>query len=671
MLLTDLSLRIEYRSDQDDIISDFYVPCLKASTQYWRAVGFFTSHGLALAGRGLVTFIANSGKMRLVASPLLTEEDEEAIEKGYESRDKVIERAILRELDWDRLTYNDAKIRLECLAWLVADGRLEIRLAIPREARKSGGIYHEKLGIFADAAGNRVAFSGSANETHGGLVSNFEALDVFKSWDDPKERVSRKEANFLRLWQNQTDGLDVMPFPEAARSKIIQYRPKTLPAGEPSCSTPRLRDYQEEAIDAWLKAGCVGVLAMATGSGKTITSLAALSRLIQSKGSMFVVVACPYQHLVEQWDEECRKFGFSPVLAYQSSRLWEGVLGSQILEYNLRARRVVVVVVTHTTLTSVKFTEMISRVNGNTLMIADEVHHLGSQTYEKNLPRGFKFRLGLSATPDRWMDEVGTHALREYFGDTVFEYSLDRAIAEGRLSKYTYYPHLVELTGGEMEDYRDLTIQIAQAFGRQKTDEGAVRRLEALMRQRTALLNRAERKLPLVRELLRRELDVRHTLFYCAPGRVESLVHLLGAELGLFVHEFTAREDPRTRATLLEDFSAGRIQALVAMKCLDEGVDVPATRVAYILASSSNPREFIQRRGRILRLEKGKESAIIHDLITVPPSGPLDPSLFSIERGIVKRELRRFREFASASQNRVEAEDAVLTIAKRYHLLDY
>ncbi len=172
-------------------------------------------------------------------------------------------------------------------------------------------------------------------------------------------------------------------------------------------------------------------------------------------------------------------------------------------------------------------------------------------------------------------------------------------------------------------------------------------------------------------ELLADKTDqLHHTLFYCAPGRIV-LVYELLADLGLRIAKFTAEESTAERQELLKMFASGHLQALVAMKCLDEGVDVPSTRSAYILASSSNPKEFIQRRGRILRQSPSKEHAEIHDLITVPRIDyrQYPTATFCTERKIIGRELERFNEFAGMALNEFEARNKIWELAKDYDLL--
>ena len=614
MSLQKLNLQCEYRSDQTNTVTDFYVPCLNVSREYWRAVGYFTSHGLALAARGLSSFLQNEGKMRLVASPMLTEEDILAIQQGYSAREDVVEKAIIRELDGDFTEIIDH--RLKCLAWLIAEKRLDIKIASPSEFNLNnyGAIYHEKMGVFIDSDGNTVAFTGSQNETAGGLVVNFESIDVYWSWSDPDRRVQRKIDNFKRLWNNLTPKLNVLDFPVAAKQRLLEYKPTSPPSIEPEILTVdlsakesgksysyrlkvidlpptlKLRDYQQEAIEAWFLNGCRGFLEMATGSGKTITALSALVRLIKEKKRLFVLIACPFQHLVEQWNKEASQFGIRPILAYQSQRTWVDRFREALIDFNFENLKVVCTITTHDTFISDVMQRMLGDLQGEAVLIADEAHHLGATKSRQNLPNAFNHRLGLSATPNRWFDPEGTAALKAYFGETVYDFPLSRAIEAGYLCTYSYHPQLVELTEDELDRYEVLTAKIAKLYARKNGDEVTEKLLEALLRQRTDLLNRAENKLPMLKQLLARQSEpLHHALFYCAPGQIDEVISMLGHELGLHVHRFTAEESTEDRKSLLDRIASGNLQGLVAMKCLDEGVDVPGIQSAYILASSSNP----------------------------------------------------------------------------------
>lgn len=698
MSLRDLQLLYEYRSDRTNIVGSFYIPCLSQSKEYLRAVGFFTSRGLALGGRGLASFMKQDGYMRLVASPWLEPEDVEAFAKGYEARDDILERALLRQLG-EELMNEPASMtrhRLQCIAWLIADERLEIRIALPSLSllRNGSGIYHEKIGVFTDAAGDSVAFTGSPNETVGGLVSNFESIDVFKSWEDTHGRVERKRSNFERLWNGLTAGLTVMEFPTAVKRRLLCFRAATRPEADieseaggyayAPVSPPaevvdvprqlRLRPYQVKAVKEWRDHSGRGILSMATGSGKTITALASAVGLLKEIGSIFVVVTCPFQHLVDQWADEARAFGFRPILAYQSRHAWLDTLNGRIVDYNLGNRDHVLVIASHATFIGEPMQNSLLRLKKPALIVADEVHHLGAKKGRTRLPQVFSYRLGLSATPDRWFDEEGTTVLTEYFGQTVYEFPLKDAIEDGCLSRYYYYPCLVELTSEELQEYEDLTRRIALMF-KDGAEPGEVAMLDSLLRKRSRILNTASNKLCALRHLVEREPELHHALFYCVYGQIDEVTSMLGNELGYRVHNFTMDESAEERKMLLQSFASGEIQALIAMRCLDEGVDVPSTQTAYMLASSSNPREFIQRRGRVLRRSPGKESAAIHDMIATPSRSyywnPMNQQTLNIERRILRKELTRFKEFAECSENRFQATEVIWDLAKTYNLLDF
>ncbi len=679
MSLRELTLRSEYRSDGADLVADFYTPCLRHATRYWRAVGYFTSGGLALYAKGLATFIRRSGKMRLVTGPCLARDDIEAIQRGYEARNAQF-LAGFSESEFQTI----ARDRLALLTWLIAHRHLDIKIACTADASEINprAIYHEKLGIFLDDTDNAVAFAGSLNETVGGLLSNFESIDVYLSSEDTQQRVQQKVDNFRRLWNNATDTLAVVDFPTALAEELLspQLVYDTMPSPdspvvvEPEeAYLPRglvLRAYQQEAIDAWFANGCRGLWEMATGTGKTITALAALAKLKEEKATLFVLIACPYKHLVNQWRKEAEQFGFEPIVAYESSVRWVPQFNTALMRYNWQVCDVVCTITTHSTFIADTMQKLLSKLKRAAVFVADEVHHLGATQSRQKLPEVFDYRLGLSATPNRWFDNEGTAALKRYFRETVYEFSLRKAIEEGCLCPYCYYPHLVELTDEELDEYKNLTDRIARLYRHANTDEPN-EALERLLIKRATLLNKAENKLQVLEQLLEdRNEPLHHALFYCAPGQIDSVLPML-TDLGLRIAKFTAEESTTERRELLEMFASGHLQALVAMKCLDEGVDVPSTQTAYILASSSNPREFIQRRGRILRKAPGKEHAEIHDLVAVPPQAyrQYPSATFAAERKIVARELKRFNEFAGMALNPFHARSRIWEVAKGYNLL--
>lgn len=687
MPLTDLAIPTMMDSSSSNLIADFFTPVLSASVRYDRGVGYFSSGWLRVAAEGMVQFATNGGRARWVTSPILDAEDWDAMRAGdLARRDTVLRQALRRNIEDLRKSLESDT--LSALAWMVADGIIDFRLALPRNKLLSGD-FHDKFGIFQDADGNRLSFNGSYNDSIQGL-RNYESIKVFGEWYPAFAPLVIADAErFELLWNNQDPNVRTFDLPQAAHEQILRLRtqkrgyprpewvqqdaedpqsmaPYALPA-IPDSLTPR--DYQSVAIDAWFKNDCRGLLEMATGSGKTITALLASVRLYEQQERLAVVVAVPYQHLVDQWDTEARRFGYLPILAYQNQAKWRADLDRQCFEFASEYRKSICVIATHATLTTSAFQHSLGRLTGPVMFIADEVHHMGAEKRRESYPQHIPFRMALSATPDRWFDEIGTRATRAYFGDTVFRFPLSKAIGVC-LTPYEYHPHLVPLTDVEMGEYARLSRSIWSLTDSEEEDDWELRRL--LLIKRDQLLNRATNKLKALSELIDAEPSLLHTLFYTTAGQIDPVIELLGWQKGLLVRRFTASETPVQRRDLLAEFASGRLQALVAMKCLDEGVDIPATRKAFILASSSNPREFVQRRGRLLRQSPGKTHAVIHDLIAMPPLAVAGRAGVSeTERRVVQRELGRFREFANLAQNKHHALDVVWDLAKRYGLMDF
>lgn len=679
-----LGIADEYRRGHASLVADFYIPCLNASTAYWRAAGYFTSTSLALVAAGLSRFLTHDGEMRLIASPVLSPEDAAAIRRGVEARTDVLAAALLRHFDpsdYDSIVRD----RLGFLAWLVAAERLEIRIALTTSGQ---GIYHEKFGLFFDGSGNSVAFSGSPNETFGGLEANFESIDVFKSWNADAHRVELKRIAFEDLWSNRMPGAQTVPIPDAIRDRLLTLRPMKIPTRDPlepqgvplashvmakESARPPARGYQQEAIAAWLNNDEKGVLSMATGTGKTLTGLHCAAESLGRHKSMLLVVSAPYVHLVDQWADEIRAFGWLPTVCYGSSKKWKRALETELSDLQLGLRNLAVCVVTQDALTSDHFAQVLASLKPGhrRMLIGDEVHGLGSAGYLTRLQRlEFQSTLGLSATPERWRDDE-TDMLYEYFGQVVYEYALQRAIEAGFLVPYRYVPRLVPLMDEEMERYVAISRKLARLrYGEADSRSGELSdAVGALLRRRAGVLNGAAGKLPVLTQLLDEQATLRHSLVYVTPETLEDAVRVASDSGRRSVHRFTFREGPLERRSLLEAFADGVMDILVAIKCLDQGVNVPSTQTAYLLASGTNSREFVQRRGRILRRSPGKESATIFDFIAVPQAAG-HPDSWRYERSIVRREILRFKEFAGNAMNRVEAQAVVLKLQTAYGLLD-
>lgn len=719
-------IKTEYRSLIDNVVQKFYVPLLKEAVSYKRAVGFFSSSSLIEISKGIADLASRGGRIQIVASPRLSDDDIEAIKKGYADRDHVIEAALLGQLSDDYTDYYSME-RLNLLANLIATGILDIRIAYTEDATGIG-MYHEKMGIIEDADGNKIAFSGSMNESATAMSLNYEAIDVFRSWYDVGEadRVQLKESAFYSIWSDSEPGIRVLEFPKITDALIEKYRKKTPnfnidqeqfpPRREKQKGTtavapvthdivgariPKeiiLHDYQQQAISAWVGENYRGIFDMATGTGKTFTGLGAISKLSEDlNDELAVIIVCPYQHLVEQWVDDIVKFNIRPIIGYSSSsqKDWQKRLSAAVRDQKIRKEKsFFCFICTNATFTNSFVQEQIGKIKSPILLVVDEAHNFGARSYAKLLDERFTYRLALSATLERHRDEEGTAALYNFFGKKCIEYSLERAIEEGKLTPYKYYPVLVYLNDSELEEYEQLSYEMSRHVskgrdGKVKLDSYG----EMLAIQRSRVVAAAAIKLVRLKEVIAPYKDKHFLLVYCGATNVlppnadssnldegdikqiKAVTRILGNELGMKVSKFTAEENIEERNAIKQHFKDGDdLQAIVAIKCLDEGVNIPGICTAFILASTTNPKEYIQRRGRVLRKspETGKEYAEIYDFVTLPR--PLDevPGLTQEQMrrdlSLVKNELTRVLEFGRLSMNSMEASKLIWEVCDCYGL---
>jgi len=679
--LRALSIKVTYRSVDSDILNEFYIPCLQNSVLYKRAVGYFTSASLAEAARGLVGLVKNGGRMLLVASPRLTEEDKEKIKKGYDIR-KTVESALIRDLQIP-LSEIDL-VRVRNLTWMIANNKLDIRIARPLNLGETG-IYHEKIGIFYDSddeeRSNKVAFCGSMNETQDGLISNYESIDVSISWDEA-EREQRRVAGHVKhfddLWTGNALGLETLEFPEAMRKRILQTYIPTFPEREP-CEKRRLRPYQEDAMNSWIRADLKGVLSMATGSGKTLVALKCLERCPQPLLSLIVV---PSMDLAKQWlDEiEIEYSGNCNIRkAFSQEPNWPTQIKNLIatfLDFNENSKKNFIIT-TIQTASRDKFRSLLEDIPEDKLaIVVDEVHHSGAPEFSKVFDIGAKYRLGLSATPERAWDDVGNQAIFDYFGPQVFEYDISRAIEDGILTKYQYFMHPVALNFDERQRFQDTSHQIVVILGTirsqytqlklmpipeilgflDRVDRDLSLRLRNLYLMRVGIVKKAEAKKDALRRIVQ-NYQLKRCLVYCNDlEHLEECRRIIFDE-GFEAMEFSSRVNVNERNEIKKTFAkeASGNKFLVAVKCLDEGVDLPVCDSAILIACSRSTREFIQRRGRVLRKHPSKAIATIHDILVLPFTNSHDAyGLSPSEYGFVEAELRRVEEFAKNAINKEE-----------------
>lgn len=723
----DHKVKSEYRSLIDNVVQDFYIPLLKDAVSYKRAVGFFSSSSLVEISKGIAGMAAEGGKIQIVASPYLSDEDIDAIRHGYEDRNKIIERALLTQISEKPADYYSME-RLNLLAALIADGVMDIQIAYIED--KNGiGMYHEKMGIIEDVHGDKIAFSGSNNESATAMTINYETMDVFRSWGDSSEieRVRLKENAFYSIWHDAEPNIKVLKFPNITDALIERYRRKPAnfaiddeqfakrmltyaskisdisstyggPIGARVPDDITLREYQKDAISVWVGENYRGIYDMATGTGKTLTGLGAISKLSEDLDDVLaVIIVCPYQHLVEQWVEDIVRFNIKPIVAYGDSpqKDWKKRLSRAVRDQKLRRdKSFFCLVCTNATFAKDYVQDEISKIQSPILLVVDEAHNFGARTYARLLDDRFTYRLALSATLDRHRDDEGTAMLYDFFGKKCIEYSLDRAIDEDKLTKYKYYPIPVYLTDEELEKYEQKSYEMSKCLIKGKDGKYKLnKRGEILAMERARIVAGASQKLETLREYIAPYAQDNNILVYCGATNVidekadysstdeedvrqiEAVTRILGNEFGMEVAKFTSEENMETRATIKEQFQKGdRLQAIVAIKCLDEGVNIPGIRTAFILASTTNPKEYIQRRGRVLRKAENKPFAEIYDFVTLPREldsvSGLTTEQAQRDLSLVKNELARIKEFGRLSMNSMEANNLIWDIQEAYHIID-
>ena len=678
-------IRPLYILPNDPVTEEVLIPCFQATTQVDCMMGFFSSEVLVSLAPGLATFINSSQEsFRLIISPLLRAEDKEAIEEGIASPEDIASTALKDIIVTEDLVEQHT---LKCLSWLLRSGRVEIKIALMKDA-----LFHPKVWLFR-GDGDVIAAHGSSNMTDAGIRRNIEQISISKSWADPTQHyITEKFRNqFKQLWENENHSCLVVALPQAIRDSLLQtYRSDTPPTetdlrtlygratgtiNEPpatydSFELPRASfaipsklqfedgpfEHQGKAVSAWCEAGYRGVLEMATGSGKTIAAMICAHRLYEEHNPLLIVVTAPYVPLIQQWCDEILPFGLKAVNLTTSN----GARGraQELSRIKRRFRTgtsdVEIVVVSHRTLCDSGFKDEIAKFDCTTLLIADEVHNLGSEGFITDLPSFFNHRLGLSATPIRQYDEQGTEIIFAFFGPVVFRFTLQEAI--GRcLVEYDYYVHPVKLTWDEMGKWHELTEKIKANAWRSEHEEPD-EYLTKLLRDRRAILETAENKIAALEAALMCEnvQTLRHTLIYAsdkAPQQLDAVNALLKAH-GVLFHQLTYEETANRDNTkqIIRSFQEGTLRVLTAKRVLDEGVNIPQISKAFILASTTVERQWIQRRGRLLRTcrEVGKTHSEIHDFIALPPE--MD-NIDDEAHTLIRSELLRVQEFASLALN--------------------
>lgn len=655
--LSSCGFETEYRTAKNNPIEQFYIKCLRNSQSYRRAVGYFRSTVFIVVGVPVIEFAKRGGKIQLICSPKLEYEDVEQIALGYSLRSATLERSLISQFD-ALLADTRTSIGARILATLISSGSLEIKLA---ERVGQRGLYHEKLGLFSDSFGNTVSFKGSSNETWNGWHDNgnFESIEVFCNWRAGIEeiRVQKHIDHFESMWLENDPHVAVTKFPATVEEYMKKFAAPDInelltstSISHPSSEREAL-PHQISAISAWEKQGRRGIFEHATGSGKTFTALLALRKhLLQGLPALVLV---PSVLLHKQWAKEIGTElpDATILLAGGGFDRWKqgGRLKSMTAPDPALGPRVVLAMMPTAVLPI--FCSKIY-VGDHLLLIADEVHQLGSPRNSKIFDLFTGARLGLSATPKRYGDPEGTNRLFSYFeGIIPPSITLQDAVEAGRLVPYEYCPHAVHLTNLESEEWRKESRLIQLEMAKQKADvEGnhsLSERAKMLLIKRSRIAKKATAKVLLAVNIINEYYEEGQIwLVYCEDRGQLNDVKLALHEAGYKPLEYHSNMSGDRDATMGWFRNYGGI--LISIKCLDEGVDIPDVSHALILASSQNPRQFIQRRGRVLRKSPEKYIAVIHDAIVIPVDADKEPEQISL----LKAELLRAIEFANNAVNK-------------------
>lgn len=758
MLKTDViwpnSRRFMSRTEWEPL--GFFSEALCNATTFDIKLGFFSSSAINVLADGFAAFLYNGGRMRMIINDVLSEEDRTAIVVGESD----INTSYFDLNAIDHISYTLSKHDehfFECLSWLIRNERIEIKIITPKVGN---GIAHSKCGVFSDGV-SKVAFDGSCNFSKMALIENIESINAFCDWDGErdKERINDIVRDFNRTFSGEDDTVkylkadqiityitktykykDIQELLEDER-RILHRRAEnstsdsirrvlerakakvtaiidTINIGKAKVKNEQLttltpkfpftepRSYQKEAFNKW-KVSQKGLFAMATGTGKTLTSLNCLLEIYNKFKYYQALILVPTITLVEQWEDECKRFNLSHIIKVSSKNNgWRSEIDDIKLKESLAQSDDLppsfIIIATYASFSrESSFKQLMSlskKTQRQMLLIADEAHNIGAPNIISKLDRvKILRRIGLSATPERQFDDKGNNAIMQFFGcdgKYTFEYSMKDAIDNGFLCRYKYFPHVVRLNEDEMAEYKKISLQLAKFYNADEgTFSGADDILMRLLLKRKRIIHKAQNKEEVFRQIIKQRFEecgnLKYTLVYVPEGvQLDSSVQYAttdnpidDADVDKLIDKYTQiiqEISPTTtvrkfvsgiqdRDEVLRKFSTGETEVLTSMKCLDEGVDVPRSELAIFCASTGNPRQFIQRRGRILRKHPDKHIAIIHDLVIAPEFDSAEEN-YNMERNLLKGELQRVKDFAGLSENPAFAYTELEEITNYYNL---
>lgn len=692
MNFRDIEIKSSYETGIDNLIEDFYIPVLKNAVRYDRIAGFFSSSSLAVAARGIVGFLQKGNKMRMIVCPKLNKKDIEVIKIAQEDPQRYLDEYLVDDLTICEDAFEQEHVN--AMGWMLANGILEIQVAFVYENGKlcmdNEGIFHQKVGILYDKQDNIISFSGSVNESANGWLKNIEEFKVFRSWKNEQktEYMDSDIKKFEEFWNGRRSYVQMYSIPQAVKERLIcfsndfdkdklvikKYKKERI--YKESSDKLSLFFYQKEAIAKWKNNKYQLLIQMATGTGKTRTAIGCIAETLKKASKLLVVIACPQGTLSLQWKQEMEALDIpleKAIVIDGSNKKWKDDLKELILNLEVGYYENAVVYTTHTTCSKDQFTETVSKCNTNIeiLFIGDEAHGLGSSIQRKGLLDRYNYRVGLSATPSRWFDESGTAILEEYFGNDSFEFSITDALTQINpltkkpfLVNYYYRIKYIELSEQELDEYRKLSKDVIRLSKFSKKSDEYASRLENLMFKRANIIKNAQAKYDMLREILNEINEIRDTIIFVSNEQIDEVLKILG-EYKIPAHRLTQNEQTipdikyggkTERQDIIDKFKNGYYKVLVAIKCLDEGIDIPSASCAVLMASSTNPREYVQRIGRVIRQAEGKERATIYDISIRPCAKKLGIiELEQFEEMIIQKERNRLVDICRNAINNAEA----------------
>lgn len=704
MSLKDIEIQPSYESDSGDLIQKFYEPVLSCCVKYYRLAGFFSSSSLAIAARGIASLIRNNGKYLLICNPLLSKEDAQALKNAVDTLPEDI------SLDLEKIESEIERNHVKAMGWMLAHGYLEIKLAVVYDDNGNPvtsdnisqyGIFHQKVGILCDTEGNSISFSGSINESATAWLKNDEEFKVFRSWDATKTFVDGDFKRFQAYWCNEKTKTKVYNIPDSLKHELISYsydfeienlavrqylfNEPTVPYTITERKQISLFEYQQKAVERWIENDFMLLFEMATGTGKTRTAIACINYLLSNvTNRLIIIISCPQSTLAQQWGKEIEALGVNTdqkIIVDSTNPKWHEHLESSLLEIENGFADSLLLLTTHASASKQRFTDLISRIANivDVAFVGDETHWLGAGKLCNALLPSYKYRIGLSATPSRWFDDNGTKRIVEYYGNQNFEFGIYDALTtinpltnKTFLVNYLYKLIDVKLNEDEGIEYQRLTHQLVRASVNRGKSEEAEERYQRLLMRRADLVKNADSKYDALDRLLHdldKERAIQDLIIFVSPQQKDRVKEILNRH-NILSHELTEKQGTTRkkeygglseREHILSCFKNGRYKVLIAIKCLDEGIDIPTASRGILMASSTNPREYVQRIGRIIRQSSGKTRSYLYDL-TVLGCDFLSDEEQKLDKRMREKEIVRIREIAKNALNAYDSE----TIINRY-----